>query len=177
MSIWGKLAERSGRDGEGRPNRRVARRRGAGRAAEDQVAFTVGVIVLGAKMAKADGVVTEDEVNAFKEVFKIPAGEMKNVAQIFNLAKKDVTGYEVYAEQLASMLKGNRELLQDVLEGLFHIAKADKVLHPREVEFLGQVAKRFGITETEFSYIKVRHEIVTKRNPYDVLGVNARSGQ
>jgi len=141
--------------------------------AEDQVAFTVGVIALGAKMAKADGVVTDDEVNAFKAVFKIPAGEMKNVAQIFNMAKKDVTGYEVYAEQLASMLKGNRELLQDVLEGLFHIAKADKVLHPREVEFLGQVAKRFGITETEFSYIKVRHEIVTKRNPYDVLGVNA----
>jgi uncharacterized tellurite resistance protein B-like protein len=82
----------------------------------------VGVIVLGAKMAKADGVVTDDEVNAFKEVFKIPAGEMKNVAQIFNMAKRDVTGYEVYAEQLASMLKGNRALLQDVLEGLFHIA-------------------------------------------------------
>src|SRR6476469_3007488 len=119
--------------------------------AEDQVTFTVGVIVLGAKMAKADGVVTEDEVNAFKEVFKIPAGEMKNVAQIFNLAKKDVTGYEVYAEQLASMLKGNRELLQDVLEGLFHIAKADKMLHPREVEFLGKVAKRFGTPRERWS--------------------------
>jgi Tellurite resistance protein TerB len=64
---------------------------------------------------------------------------MKNVAQIFNMAKRDVTGYEVYAEQLASMLKGNRELLH-VLEGLFHIAKADNVLHPRELEFLGQVA-------------------------------------
>jgi DnaJ like chaperone protein len=50
---------------------------------------------------------------------------MKNVAQIFNLAKKDVTGYEVYADQLAAMLKGNRELLKDVLDGLFHIAKAD----------------------------------------------------
>jgi DnaJ like chaperone protein len=122
-------------------------------------------------MAKADGLVTDDEVNAFKEVFKIPPGEMKNVAQIFNAAKKDVTGYEVYAEQLAAMLKGNRELLKDVLDGLFHIAKADKVLHPREVEFLGQVAKRFGITETEFSYIKVRHMIVAKRDPYDVLGV------
>jgi hypothetical protein len=46
-------------------------------------------------------------------------------AQIFNLAKKDVTGYEVYADQLAAMLKGNRELLRDVLDGLFHIAKAD----------------------------------------------------
>ena len=111
-------------------------------SAEDQVAFTVGVITLGAKMAKADGVVTDDEVNAFKEVFRIPAGEMKNVAQIFNLAKKDVTGYEVYAEQLASMLKGNRALLQDVLEGLFHVARPTKVLHPREVEFLGQESAR-----------------------------------
>jgi DnaJ like chaperone protein len=44
------------------------------------------------------------------------------------------------------------------------------------VEFLAQVAKRFGISETEFSYIKARHVIVTKRNPYDVLGVNASIG-
>ena len=76
---------------------------------------------------------------------------MKSVAQIFILAKKYVTGYEVYAKQLASMLKGNRELLQDVLEGLFHIAKADKVLHPREMEFLGKVAKRFGTPRERWS--------------------------
>ena len=144
--------------------------------AENQVAFTVGVIALGAKMAKADGVVTDDEVNAFKEVFKIPPGEMKNVARIFNLAKQEVTGYEAYAEQLAAMFKGNRKLLEDVLEGLFHIAKADKVLHPRR-GVSGQVAKRFGITETEFSYIKARHANVTKRNPYDVLGVKAEHQQ
>ena len=46
-----------------------------------------GVIALGAKMAKADGLVTEDDVNAFKEAFKVPEGEMQNVARIFNLAK------------------------------------------------------------------------------------------
>jgi DnaJ like chaperone protein len=170
MSIWEKLAGAATELVRGGPMGALLGGDHDGQA-ENQVAFTVGVIVLGAKMAKADGVVTDDEVNAFKEVFKVPPGEMKNVAQIFNLAKKDVTGYEVYADQLAAMLKGNRELLKDVLDGLFHIAKADKVLHPREVEFLGQVAKRFGITETEFSYIKVRHVIVTKRNPYDVLGV------
>jgi len=71
------------------------------------------------------------------------------------------------------MFKGNRKLLEDVLEGLFHIAKADEVLHPSEEEFLGQVAKLFGISETEFSYIKARHLTAAKRNPYDVLGVNA----
>ena len=171
MSIWGKLAGAAAELAKGGPIGALG-----GGLAENQMAFTVGVIALGAKMAKADGVVTMDEVNAFKEVFKIPAGEMKNVADIFNLAKKDVTGYEAYAEQLAAMLKGNRKLLEDVLEGLFHIAKADQVLHPREVEFLAQVAERFGISKTEFSYIKARHVIVTKRNPYDVLGVNATIG-
>jgi DnaJ like chaperone protein len=76
--------------------------------AENQVAFTVGVIALGAKMAKADGVVTLDEVNAFKDAFKVPEAEMNNVARIFNLAKQDPAGYEAYAEQLAMCLASPR---------------------------------------------------------------------
>jgi DnaJ like chaperone protein len=148
----------------------IARRSGT-EPAEDRVAFAVGVIALSAKMAKADGVVTMDEVNAFKEVFKVPEGEMKIVAHVFNLAKQDVAGYEAYAERLATMFKGNRKLLEDVLEGLFHIAKADEVLDPREEQYLAGVAKRFGMTDTEFAYIKARHVIGAKRTPYDVLGI------
>jgi DnaJ like chaperone protein len=181
MSIWGKLAGAAAGLAIGGPigallggvagHYVIDRDQEQDGAAENQVAFTVGVIALGAKMAKADGVVTMDEVNAFKEVFKVPEGEMKNVARVFNLAKQDVAGYEAYAEQLATMFKGNRKLLEDVLEGLFHIAKADEHLHPNEEQFLHQVAKRFGFTDTEFSYIKARHVIASKRNPYDVLGV------
>ena len=141
------------------------------RPAENQLAFTVGVIALSAKMAKSDGVVTKDEVNAFKEAFKISELEMRQAAHIFNLAKLDVAGYEACAEQLVTVFKGNRKLLEDVLDGLFHIAKADEALHPQEEQFLGQVAKRFGFTDTEFSYIKARHVIAAQRNPYDVLGV------
>jgi DnaJ like chaperone protein len=133
--------------------------------AEDRVAFAVGVIALGAKMAKADGVVTMDEVNAFKEVFKVPEGEMKIVADMFNLAKLDVAGYETYAERLVTMFRGNPKLLEDVLDGLFHIAKSDGVLHSREEQFLAAVAKRFGMTDTEFTYVKARHVIDAKRNP------------
>ena len=146
MSIWGKLAGAAAGLAIGGPigallggvagHYVIDRDKEQDGPAENQVAFTVGVIALGAKMAKADGVVTMDEVNAFKEVFKVPEGEMKNVARVFNLAKQDVAGYEAYAEQLATMFKGNRKLLEDVLEGLFHIAKADDVLHPREEQFL-----------------------------------------
>ena len=148
MSIWGKLAGAAAGLAVGGPigallggvagHYVIDRDQQQDGPAENQVAFTVGVIALGAKMAKADGVVTMDEVNAFKEVFKVPEGEMKNVARVFNLAKQDVAGYEAYAEQLAAMFKGNRKLLEDVLEGLFHIAKADDTLHPNEERFLKQ---------------------------------------
>jgi len=186
MSVWGKLAGAAAGLAIGGPigallggvagHYAIDRDQEQEGPAENQVAFTVGVIALGAKMAKADGVVTMDEVNAFKEVFKVPEGEMKNVARVFNLAKQDVAGYEAYAEQLATMFKGNRKLLEDVLEGLFHIAKSDEAVHPREEKFLGEVAKRFGFTETEFGYIKARHVAAAKRNPYDVLGVHPSIG-
>jgi DnaJ like chaperone protein len=181
MSVWGKLAGAAAGLAIGGPigallggvagHYVIDRDQEQDGPAENQVAFTVGVIALGAKMAKADGVVTMDEVNAFKEVFKVPEGEMKNVARVFNLAKQDVSGYEAYAEQLATMFKGNRKLLEDVLDGLFHIAKADEALHPGEEAFLSQVANRFGFTETEFSYIKARHVVASKRNPYEVLEI------
>jgi DnaJ like chaperone protein len=155
MSIWGKLAGAAAGLAIGGPigallggvagHYVIDRDKEQDGPAENQVAFTVGVIALGAKMAKADGVVTMDEVNAFKEVFKVPEGEMKNVA--------------------------NRKLLEDVLDGLFHIAKADEQLHPKEEQFLAGVAKRFGMTDTEFAYVKARHVIASKRNPYDVLGI------
>ena len=173
MSIWGKLASTTA-ELRGSPIGAVL---GSTDAKEPgEIAFAVSVIALGAKMAKADGVVTGDEVNAFKRVFKVPEGEVKNVARVFNLAKQDATGYEAYAKQLAVMFKGNRKLLEYVLEGLFHIAKADRVLHPNEERFLAQIAKRFGITETDFGYIKARHAAPTKRNPYDVLGVKPSMG-
>ena len=69
------------------------------------------------------------------------------------------------------VFKGNRKILEDVLEGLFHIAKADAALHPHEEEFLGQVAKRFGLADIEFDTIRARHVVAGKRDPYEVLGL------
>jgi DnaJ like chaperone protein len=140
-------------------------------APDNEVPFTVGVIVLGAKMAKADGSVTSDEVAAFKEAFKVSPAEMKHAAPAFNLAKRDAADYGVCAQQLVAVFKGDRKLLEAVLDGLFHIAKADEELHPQEAEFLGEVAKVFGLTDAEFNVIKARHLAAAKRNPYDVLGV------
>lgn len=136
-----------------------------------EVAFTIGVIALFAKMAKADGVVVPEEVNAFNEVFKVPQGEAHHVARFFNLAKQDVAGFDAYARQIASIMKEDKAILQDVLEGLFHIAKADNVVHPAEKDFLAQVAKIFGFSQAEFDCIKARHMFDADIDPYTVLGV------
>ena len=138
---------------------------------DNEVPFTVGVIVLSAKMAKADGSVAADEVKAFKEAFKVSPAEMTQVASVFNSAKRDTANFEECAEQLVTVFKGNRKLLEDVLDGLFHIAKADEEVRPEEEQFLGEVAKLFGFTISEFNSIKARHLVAVKRNPYDVLGV------
>ena len=98
---------------------------------------TVGVIALSAKMAKADGIITRDEVKAFKEAFRVSDGEIKQVARIFNLAKEDVTGYEAFAEDLVNVFKGNRELLEDVLEVSFTSPKPTRCCTLRKNSFSG----------------------------------------
>ena len=71
-----------------------------------KVAFSIAMIALSAKMAKADGIVTQDEVRAFQQIFAIPADEARNVARLYDLAQQDIAGFEQYAEKMAR-LTGN----------------------------------------------------------------------
>ena len=143
---------------------------GLDRSAEPQndIAFTIGVIALSAKMARADGVVSPLEMQAFKQVFQTAPEEERNVKRVFDLAKLDVAGYQSYADEIAKLLKDNKKLLQDVLEGLLYVAAVDGALHPEEDAFLADVAGRFGFSPSEFRFFRARF-VVDHGNPYDVL--------
>lgn len=140
---------------------------------ERRVAFAIGVIALGAKMAKADGQVTRDEVTAFREVFSIPPGEEDNAAKVFNLARQDVAGFDSYARQIRAMFTDahNQNVLCDVMQGLFHIAMADGEYHPAEDAFLSEVADIFGLDDRRFVQLRAQFVPEAERDPYDVLGV------
>jgi DnaJ like chaperone protein len=138
---------------------------------EKSLAFTIGVIALGAKMAKADGIVTGDEVAAFKRVFHVPQKELAGVARVFNLAKRDVAGYQAYARQLTRLFAGGHQILEDVLDSLFYIAKADGAVHEREVHYLEDVAGIFGFDAGDFTRIKARHILPEGADPYAILGL------
>lgn len=201
MSIWGKIAgaaagaaiggplgaligafaghfmiDRAGRDVQPYDNSRShgddgrARHEEQGRT-QDQIAFTIAVIALAAKLAKADGTVTRDEVEMFKRVFPIPPEEEANVGHLFNLAKQDVAGFEAYAKQAAQLFRARPGVLEDLLDSLFLIARADGNFHPGEQDFLHRVAEIFGLSEDQYQRIRAAHFGPDKADPYFILSV------
>lgn len=154
------------------------RLRGAAMATpERSVGFTIAVIALGAKMAKADGQVTRDEVSAFRRLFTVPPEEEANAARVFNLARQDVAGFDAYAHKIAAIFpEEGRETLVDLLEGLFTIAMADGEYHPNEDAFLAEVARIFGLGDACFRSLRARFIEGAPRDPYDVLGVAPGAG-
>lgn len=176
MSIWQRILAGAQRFAESGPVTNLIAAFTQGPAEDDprgvqNIAFTIGVIALAAKMAKADGVVTADEVDAFHEVFAFPPNEAENVARVFNLARKDTAGFEGYARQIHNLFQEKPKVLEDLLHCLFHIAKADGVVHPSELGYLGKIAKIFGFDENDFLRIRMYHMAPDQHDPYVILGV------
>jgi len=141
------------------------------------VVFTIAIIALAAKMARAGGNPGEEEFAIFRRVFGVPPEEEANVRRIFNLARQDIAGYEVYAGQIAELFKGNPAMLEDILDGLFEIAKSDGVLHPCESAFLERVSEIFGFAPNEFRRIRASHFAPELTDPYVILGLSYTAGE
>ena len=153
---------------------RLAALLGSPRAAvppERSVAFTIAVIALGAKLAKADGTVGRAEVAAFRRVFIIPRAEEKNAARVFDLARQDVAGFDAWARRIAAMFPAGDPVLADVIEGLCIIAVADGGMHENEILFIDEVGRIFGLPAERVAAIRLRHDRQTGCPPCDVLGI------
>ncbi len=122
-----------------------------------QAAFTMGVIVLGAKMAKADGRVTRQEIDAFKRVFRVTEAQADNVGRLFDQAVRSKDSFEPYALQLSLVFRNQPAVLEEVVSGLFIIAAADsKGLSPAERHILERVGTIFGFKPIDLARIAAR---------------------
>ncbi|MFA5955150.1 TerB family tellurite resistance protein [Hyphomicrobium sp.] len=139
--------------------------------AQSRVAFTIAVVALAAKMSKADGVSLPIEAEAFKRQFQVPESECGHVRKLYELASRDVAGYEAYAAQIAHILEGQPDIKVSVLECLFHVASADGVLHPDEDRYLAHVAEIFGLSKGEFRCVR-RGFVIDADSPYEVLHIS-----
>lgn len=135
-----------------------------------EIVFTTGLVALAAKMAKADGVVVNPEVDAFNHIIDLPSAERGQAMRLFGLAKTTTDGFEAYARQLADAFREEPALLEDVLDGLFHIAKADGAVHEAEFAYLQAVAAEFRLA-SKFDCIAARH-VRRADDPYLVLNLD-----
>lgn len=170
MSIWSRISEALAALAKGEGLTAVFER--LRQPPERSVAFTIAVIALSAKMAKADGQVTRNEVAAFREIFTIAPEDEGAAARVFNLARQDVAGFEEYARRIRRMFDGNAEQLSDLMEGLFYIAMADGNYHEAENAFLERVAEIFEMPDTVFRALRARFVPDAAPDPFTVLGVS-----
>ena len=137
----------------------------------DAAVFSIALIALSAKMAKADGVVTDDEIRAFGNFFTYPPEEADKVRMVYNLAQEDVSGFDMYARQVGKLFEGEPMVLEDVLDCLFYIALADGVLHPNEMGLLREASTAFNIDAAVWRRVKAGHLGADKEDPYAILGL------
>lgn len=137
-----------------------------------QIGFTIGVIALGAKMARVDGEVSDAERAAFRDFFQVPPGEEANVERFFDLAKRDAGGFETYARQVAALFPDAPEILENVIEGLFSIAQADGRIDAAEADYLAKVANIFGLPSSRFERAKAAALGAVECEPCVVLGID-----
>ncbi len=135
------------------------------------VLFTMGLVALSAKMAKADGIVVDREIKAFEQVVEVPAEEHDRVSRLYRLAMETTDGFEAYAQQIADAFKDEPALLEDVLDGLFHIAKADEAVHEAEFAYVKDVATIFSFSQQDFERIAARH-VRLADDPYLILNAS-----
>ncbi len=130
------------------------------------------LIALGAKLAKADGVVSRDEICAFKNVFQADTVAEDGIARFFNLAAQTTLGFEAYAKIVYRKYKRRTDILEDVLDGLFHIALADGVVTDEEMAFLETTGQIFKFDRRTFARIRIAHLGRASDDPHLILGVD-----
>ena len=182
MSIWGKIIGGAAGFALGGPigalvgalaghTVDVYAKRSAPAEPDRQAAFSVALVALSAKMAKADGVVSRNEILAFREKVHVQKEDLEAVAKLWELARQTTDGYEAYAQQLARLFPGTPAVLEELMGLLFHIAKADGKIDPAEFEYLGRVAGILGFDGDGFERMAAIHgDEVT--SPYRVLGAD-----
>jgi DnaJ like chaperone protein len=140
-----------------------------GNQKNSQEVFALSLIILSAKLSKADGHVSKEELIAVKDKLQIPDSEIDQVAKIFNKAKDESTGYEPYAKQIAEIFRGNLNVLEEVINILFYIAEADGHVSNDEETMIANIAYIFGLSQKQYQSIKESRKTSDKLNPYIVL--------
>lgn len=165
--LGGQLSQDNGAGGPG-AGLRTTRSRTATRAGD----FAIAVLVLMAKVLKADGRVVKSEIEYVKQYFTLnfdihDAQEMMRLLK--NLLEQDYYIYEVAAQINHHMQMAEKLQLMHVL---FGISAADGQVHPSEIEVITEIAQHLKISTHDFNAIKAQF-VKDTNQAYQILETDA----
>ena len=130
----------------------------AGASAGDkrQLLFLTALFSTLAKLAKADGVVSQSEAAVIRTLLaNYPPEQRRFFGRIFNAARDNDVPFQQYLDQLNELVGDDQEFKQNFLGMLCELALADRKVHPKEREILDYAERLFGMpgyVRTFFSY-------------------------
>jgi DnaJ like chaperone protein len=136
--------------------------------------FALGVVVLAAKVARADGPVRRQEIDAFKRSFRIPQESVREIGMLFDRARDSEEDPLIYARQLGDAFGDDPDKLEDLLCALFAIAQSDGPVNLAERDLLSAICRSLGLGRTSWeraSGTAPRRQAETGEDPYAVLGL------
>ena len=107
------------------------------------------ILRLGAKIAKADGQITKEEIAVFKSIFKIDEESFPGAGDIFKKAAHSSESIEDIAAEIFTVISDNQEMLEYIVLGLIEVAKADGVFHAKESSLIRRVCDAFYFTRAK----------------------------
>lgn len=150
------------------------------RREEIQANYFVALFSMLGKMAKADGVVSQEEVKAVDDIIintmRLGSEQRKFAIKIFNEAKESAYTFESFANNFYQMNASQPNMLFTMLNMLFEVAEADGKLHPGEEELLLKAKNIFRISDADYENLKTRHfPHATAEKHYAVLNCTPNS--
>jgi DnaJ like chaperone protein len=150
-----------------------------GKKQQVAVAYMFILVASMAKMAKADGRISKEEIERIDQLFTQLgfAGEARQAArEIFRQEKDSNSDVGAYFEQFSKLTEADLSQAQVLYTILLEIAKADGQLHEAEVEILRLAESKlrlpFGYTDRE---IGSQHSSL--KHAAEVLGVSESASE
>lgn len=134
--------------------------------ADSQAAFIVCVFSMLAKLAQADGVVSDAETAKIKEYIdsklRLNRKTKAMALRVFKEALDSPLNLRDYADRFIQSYPDRVQLHDNIIETLVEVSVADGVLSEKEDELIRAAALRLDLTEAAYQRIKFRH--ITPQN-------------
>lgn len=122
-----------------------------------QATYFVSVFSMLAKMARADGRVSQSEIDMvaqfMRQDLRLDREAEQAAVKIFRAAKDSPATFEQFAHQFHQIFHADRDMLYSMLDLLHRLAAADGAVTADEQRLLTEAARIFGFQEREYRHV------------------------